>query len=418
MKINVMAKVVSPLFAELRNKLGDVEFRVRRNRIIELAKKRIPSNPRTDAQMAIRQKYGQLVEQWRSLSEAEKQQYEQEAKRYAISGWNYFVMVKMPVTALVFDNDGGGVWNRYINIPITSAPSEYAQYRILINGDSIEVYSADGTLKTSGTGMTDFWNNVKSDGSDIRAFDNNQNQLYFFVENFDYAGQTATIWVRVEANITELNIAYGNSLATKSTYEDGNQVFEYFDDFEGTDISADWVASAGVTYSVSNSVLTVSEPGTAWENVRNTNPFTYPSIFRIKAKVSSDAAGAAGNTYVIAVEDRAMTGSYIGAGFDRAGIGADRAGVNSYQTWREGTGTDLSKTANYESWQVLRIEWQSTSVKFATEGVEEVTSTTNIPLDNMSFIFWVYGRTAYIDFVQVLKFADPASFGTPTIVTL
>jgi len=134
---------------------------------------------------------------------------------------------------MTFDNSGGGSWSKYINIPITTTPSEYAQYKVVIDSNNVTVYSAEGTQKTQGNSSiaSDFWNNVKSDGSDIRVFNQNREQRYFWIEEFDYNNHKAVIWVKVEAGDTELNIAYGNPNATKSSYENGEQVFEFFDDF-------------------------------------------------------------------------------------------------------------------------------------------------------------------------------------------
>ena len=86
-----------------------------------------------------------------------------------------------------FDNHGGGVWTKYINIPITTTPSEYAQYKVVIDSNNVTVYSADGTQKAQGAVASDFWANVKSDGSDIRVFDQAKEQLYFWIEEWDYS---------------------------------------------------------------------------------------------------------------------------------------------------------------------------------------------------------------------------------------
>jgi len=105
-----------------------------------------------------------------------------------------------------FDNSGGGAWTNYVNIPITTIPSEYAQYKVVIDSSNVTVYSADGTQKTQGDVAPDFWANVKSDGSDIRVFDQAKSQLYFWIEEWDYSGQNATIWVNLTAGSSELNV--------------------------------------------------------------------------------------------------------------------------------------------------------------------------------------------------------------------
>lgn len=138
-----------------------------------------------------------------------------------------------------FDNSGGGAWTNYVNIPITTIPSEYAQYKVVIDSSNVTVYSADGTQKTQGDVAPDFWANVKSDGSDIRVFDQAKSQLYFWIEEWDYSGQNATIWVNLTAGSSELNVAYRNPIATKSSYNDHTKVFELFryDPFDTIDTS-------------------------------------------------------------------------------------------------------------------------------------------------------------------------------------
>jgi len=135
---------------------------------------------------------------------------------------------------MTFDNSGGGSWSKYINIPITTTPSEEAQYKVVIDSNNVTVYSAEGTQKTQGNSgiASDFWTNVKSDGSDIRVFNQNKEQRYFWIEEFDYNNNKAIIWVKVEAGDTELNIAYGNPNALPSSYNNPKEVALRFNDFD------------------------------------------------------------------------------------------------------------------------------------------------------------------------------------------
>jgi len=144
-----------------------------------------------------------------------------------------------------FDNNGGGLWTKYINIPITTSPSEYAQYKVVIDSNNVTVYSADGTQKAQGAVASDFWANVKSDGSDIRVFNQDKEQRYFWIEEFDYNNKKAIILVKVEAGDTELNIAYGNPNALQSDYEDPTKIFYSLEDFDTLD---NWIVS-GATLS-------------------------------------------------------------------------------------------------------------------------------------------------------------------------
>lgn len=86
-----MPIVRSPLFDEIRKAMQNLDFRVRKNKKIEMSKIRIPSNPNTEAQQKVRQEYGSLVEQWRGLTEEEKATYDLDAEPLHLSGWNLFL---------------------------------------------------------------------------------------------------------------------------------------------------------------------------------------------------------------------------------------------------------------------------------------------------------------------------------------
>lgn len=413
-----MAVVKSDVFKIICGKLKMLEFRYRKNKKIELSMKRIPRYTRTQAQDQIRTRYGQLVEQWKKLPESEKQRYNELARRYAISGWNYYVMINMAVQPLIFDNDGGGAWYRYVNIPITTIPAEYAQYQIVFNGDTIEVYSADGTLKTSGTGMLDFWNNVKSTGEDIRVFDENKNQLYFFVENWDYANQQAIIWVNLPANAQELNIAYGNPNALQSAYHDGNQVFEEFTDFE-TQTLEGWTIDVG-NYSI-NSIaayhggygLDLPDAATT-QTVTKTLSKTLGRDIVIEFAIQNyeNAGQASHNFYIVDNNDNGYGIGFVFATTVESRIFRRDAGTDTQIGYVTGGGN-----LAYDTWYYAKITIKSDGTIIMSDGkgegtVNDTTYSTFTMLKLMRY------RQTYFDYIRVYKLADPAAFGTPTIITL
>jgi len=130
-----------------------------------------------------------------------------------------------------FDGANGGTWKKYINIPITTVPLKSAVYRVEISSTDASVVSPYEQVKVSSSISSEFWNLVRSDGYDIRPFDDLFNQLYFWVEKFDYDNQSAIIWIRLPANSKELNIAFGNEQAYDSVYHDPDNVFLFFEDF-------------------------------------------------------------------------------------------------------------------------------------------------------------------------------------------
>ena len=123
-----------------------------------------------------------------------------------------------------FDGANGGVWKKYINIPIKTIPLSETIYVVKIDSDYVSVYSADGKLKAQAPIASGFWDLVRSDGNDIRAFDHLLNQLYFSLDEFDYENKLATIRVILPKNSEELNIAFGNNFAIESIYKVQNPI--------------------------------------------------------------------------------------------------------------------------------------------------------------------------------------------------
>jgi hypothetical protein len=92
------------------------------------------------------------------------------------------------------------------------------------------------TINNSGTALTDyqfnialdssdtsFWSHVKSDGGDIRIYDDST-ELAYWIESFNYAGKSAAIWVKLPSfaasSTKKLYLYYGNSsLTTLSNYD-------------------------------------------------------------------------------------------------------------------------------------------------------------------------------------------------------
>ena len=98
---------------------------------------------------------------------------------------------------------------------------------------------------STGNALTDFqikvtlnnsfdFSRCKTDGSDIRfTSDDSQTLIPYWIEEWNPAGTSATIWVKVPSlpiTGTQIFMYYGNLSAT--SIQNGNNVFEFFDDFE------------------------------------------------------------------------------------------------------------------------------------------------------------------------------------------
>lgn len=318
-----------------------------------------------------------------------------------------------PATAQTFDNSGGGTWEEYMSFPITVSPTEYAQYKIVINGTTWELYDVTGSLEASGTN-SNFWSLVKSDGSDIRVF-NQSAQLYFWIEGFDYVNQTAIIWVNVSAYSTELNIAYGNPSATKSTYENGDMVFEFFDDFN----TADYTVIRG-------SSGQVSIVNGSWLRIDATTGYSSASDIIVE---SGKASTIAGNFIVEGKVYLEKPAEYIGWVVETAGNGYDvgwygwsgtKGGIMRWSAW---SSTKLASeiphfVAPAGSVQILRWDRVGDEIRmWDTDGSKILQTATDGTYNTFSNVaVRVYkGAIWQIDWVRVLKLADPAEFGTPIV---
>jgi len=339
----------------------------------------------------------------------------------------------LPTAGVTFDNDGGGIWTQAIKIPLTTTPSEHAQYRIVIQSSTMQIYAADGTLKAeygAQTGIaSDFWNNVKSDGSDIRVADQNYEQLYFWVEEFDYANSYAIIWVRIPEGTSELYIAYGNSQATKSSYEDGEQVFELFDGFDGADISSDFSIvdeDTGFSYTLENSQLVVTMSGSysEWQHfvIQSTQQFS--SGYAIGAKIT-EATGGDNQNKLCTIGFSDFTDENKGHAYNNT-VGFS---VHLYyspdkqQHFVRVGGTDYSAEISSQPYPLeFLATWDGDSKLYVDSTLMSTIST--VPTTSLpASIYFAIGAgagdaTIKIDYICVAKLADPAEFGTAETITL
>ena len=125
------------------------------------------------------------------------------------------------------------------------AEAYYKQAFTLTNnsGYALSQYQTGVTITPS---ATNFWANVKSDGSDIRFHDQNANDLRCFIDKWDYAGNNAIIYVRLlslgASASVELDMFYGTT--GYPNLIGGSGVFEFYDDFTGSNLNKNlWTAA-------------------------------------------------------------------------------------------------------------------------------------------------------------------------------
>ena len=315
-----------------------------------------------------------------------------------------------------FDGANGGVWKKYINIPITTIPSEYAQYLIEIDDTNVSVYNVERTLKAQSSIASEFWSLVRSDGFDIRAFDHLFRQLYFWVEEFDYTNKKAKIWVKLPENSEELNIAFGNEKASDSSYNNGNETFEFFDDFEGTELdTTKWTVDSGNWFleTLNGHDCVAIEPG-ADNNYLRAHNTNFNKNFVIEVLIYATQAG----------DPQAHPGIIFNAtqGYnDQIYFRPHSTAGNIQYAYFDGSLHLIEQYADdftWNTWHKIKLVVKDNTVDIF---VDDVKKATRVGLQfqgtyfNIGLLAHIYGKD-YFDFIGVLKLADPATFATPRII--
>ena len=106
------------------------------------------------------------------------------------------------------------------------------------------------------------YTNIKSDGSDLRFYDINNNSCSYWIEGTFNRTRTSIVWVNIPTNgVNALFMFYGNSAAP--VVSDGAATFDFFDDF--TSLTANWSTNStggSVIQSGTNAALSNTNGGT------------------------------------------------------------------------------------------------------------------------------------------------------------
>ena len=170
-------------------------------------------------------------------------------KRYNGSDWEIIGQLQY----IEFDNNNGGYWKYYFLTTIETPPNEEIQYKIEFTENSINIWSNDLSQILVSGDIGPFW--YESNRTDIRVFDENFEQNYFWIEKFDPENKHAIIWVKLKQGQQKLGIAFGNENCNESSYNNGDMTFEFFDDFEGDSLDTNKWNTNTNTYSVENGII-------------------------------------------------------------------------------------------------------------------------------------------------------------------
>lgn len=215
-----MAKITSWGFTRLRGKVKDAEFRERRNKVIELSKKRVPSNPRTDAQKTVRSAYGKCVEKWNKLSYNEKQSWRAIGNSLKMSGYNAYMQDCISKAI-------GAIWYE-ITIDNTGNANTLTDYQVLLE------ISGDET----------FFEDCENNQVYLEFYDEDQTTLLkHWVEEWDITNHNAKIWIKVPSipgSATKTIYLKINPTRTEDL-SNGEDTFDFFDDFDYSEGDLDGV---------------------------------------------------------------------------------------------------------------------------------------------------------------------------------
>jgi len=107
----------------------------------------------------------------------------------------------------------------------------------------------------------------------------------YWIEHDENNQPTGKIWTKVNLTANqplEFYVYYGSS--TAPSYSNGDAVFEFFDDFDGTSLDTNIWKVYDTSYHVSNSVLWIDGTGsgtTYYHEIRTYQTFTQPIIFHV-----------------------------------------------------------------------------------------------------------------------------------------
>ncbi|MCK5603467.1 DUF2341 domain-containing protein, partial [Candidatus Pacearchaeota archaeon] len=108
-----------------------------------------------------------------------------------------------------------------------------------------------------------------SDTGDEVRFYNGNTELSYYVESFDREGQSAVYWVKVDSlpAETSTDITLSPFKAGLNAASDGNSTFNFFDDFNGSDLDTsvwDTIVTTQGTASVSGGIFSLTNPSGGW----------------------------------------------------------------------------------------------------------------------------------------------------------
>ena len=274
------------------------------------------------------------------------------------------------------------------------------------------------------------YTNMKADGSDLRVYDNSNVSCNYWIEKWDNTS-TSVIWVKVPtAGASSLTMYYGNPAAIAAS--NGTNTFDFFDDFAGSALSANWPSNNGGAGSI-----TVSGGQVALNGINGTvsmysafTPTSTSFIIEAKHKEGSYYRNRFYATTAALVSNTTTDNNPIGGdyGYFSNGGANNPVGTVYWKGWQAAVvnaGTDYLtrwditeganyswSTYNYNSGSLLATNSQTVtaSIRYLTFKVTESTASTSVD--------WARVRKAGPAEITTTVGAGISTLPVPTITSL
>jgi len=317
--------------------------------------------------------------------------------KWGCSVWTDVYILGQKIKGMTWWNTS---WNYRQAINISNTAGDLTKYQVRLD------------LNSTNVGSNFNWSN---NGSDIRFTNSTDDELNFWIEDWNSTGQEAIIWVNVTSlpnnTNTTIYMYYGNPSASSAS--DGEATFEFFDDFEGDSLNTSkWPSIEGYTptYSVSNSELYIEPTQTGWTYfISNYQWSAYPMRFIFKAYTNGYYSNEGGFGIIEYYDSTSSNaGGQIVVNQDKIGfLGQPSTDYNDF-------GTTFTDYSTYHIYTV--IESSTTNREISTDTGVSYTGTKDYGSMTKKFAIGLFRQKTYYDYVFVTKYASPepsvSSFGS------
>lgn len=308
-----------------------------------------------------------------------------------------FVLFLLTGCASALSNSGGGGWLNNTNIIINNTNGGVlAEYQVVVNLDSVNFQ----------------FSQAQANGEDIRFTDPSGAELNYWIENWDYSGKNAKVWVRdpnIPANAeTAIQMYYGNPSASSSS--DGTGTFDLFDNFDTLTWTPilDGVNTGSPT--VSNSILSLPDGQYTRVSKNFVDSQNYVYTYKMRYVGNLDSY----NWYMFNFKnDPPINSNIYGQGYNVAGYVESGAAANQIYIKRSDAGwlynlaiTDKSLSRNI--WYVWKVIYNNGEISVLVDDIP-AGSALDTTYTTGSILAFQTGKDigVDIDYIRVRKYASP-----------